>query len=376
MHILLWVPEYPPHHVWWGGAVFKSLAEWFLAEGYKVTVVYWYFKTDQNNKNISFYSKNWINFIRVPELPYPKKKPFLKTVMPVSIKNMWQLYKALKSQEVDKAFIHGYGLIFINQLSFILRCLKIDYIYTLHGAPVSPWKMKWIIKIAYNLYNHTLWKYTLKHASKMTAVSKYTTTFTEFRRYKNTIEVIPNGINIDDYKYDNTLATLLTKWDIKFLSLWRIEWLKGFQYVIPIIALLRKRWINCYYYIAGNDNGYKQKLLEIIKEYHLEEHIIFLGFLNFQEKVNAIYESSFVVIPSLVENYPAVPIEAIICGRVPIWNNVWWIPEIINPNNWVCIDIKITEDVVESVLQLIQSKVKPKKQDYSWKNIIKKYLEL
>jgi hypothetical protein len=70
-------------------------------------------------------------------LPTPAPLSFLKTVLPTFPWNIQQLTKIIETIKPDRAHLHGYGLLFINQLAKILRDRKIPYIYTLHGAPVS-----------------------------------------------------------------------------------------------------------------------------------------------------------------------------------------------------------------------------------------------
>lgn len=377
-HILLGVPEYPPHHVWGGWPVFQSIAEWFRDKWFKVTVVYWYYLTDRDK--ISSYKRNGINFIEVPELNYPDKMPFLRTVMPISILNMFRLYKELQKIEFDKAYLHWYWLIFINQLSFILNILKLKYVYTLHGAPVSPSKIKWYISVAYKIYNLLLWSYTLRNAYKITAVSEYTKTFPEFKKYARDIIVINNWIEIEKYDNVKTLKDNILKiWRYKLLSLWRIEWLKWFQLVLPILRKMIDSWYECYYYIAWDDNGYKGELIKEIQSYNLEKYVIFLGYLDFEKKVNAIRECDILVVPSLVENYPAVPIEWLICWKVVMANNIWGIPEIVSQNEWICEDLSNTKLAYSKITDCIQWNsffTKIERSKFNWDNIFDNYINL
>ena len=138
MKILLGVPEYPPYHIGGGGEVFKNLAENYKELGYEIVVVYGYYPTNSWNENIKEWTdKKGIKFYQIPEIPYPKSMPFLRTVMPCNLKAWLKLRKIVKKENPDVAHLHGYGLLFVNILSKILYKLKTKYIFTIHGYPES-----------------------------------------------------------------------------------------------------------------------------------------------------------------------------------------------------------------------------------------------
>lgn len=335
MKILLGVPEYPPYHVGGGGEVFKNLAEQYKKLGHDVIVVYGYYPTSSWNEDIKEFTNDaGIKFYQIPEIPYPKSMPFLRTVMPPNFKAWRKLKTIIEREKPDVAHLHGYGFIFINQLAMKLAQKRIPYIYTLHGAPVSPAKVRGLILLAYSLYKQYA-SSTLKKAKKITAVSRFTISFPEFREYKNII-VINNGINIEEYKSLRNQQNIYSDYlfhrergSIIFLSLGRIEWLKGFQHIIEIIPDLKKRGFDIRYFIAGKDNGYKKNLDALIVELNLQNHVVFLGQLNITEKLNAIKNCDYVIVPSYVENFPAVPLEAMAMGKIPIASNIGGTQEII-----------------------------------------------
>ncbi len=383
MKILLGVPEYPPYHVGGGGEVFKQLAENYKKLGHEVVVIYGYYLASSWNEEIKEYKENDIKFYQIPEIPYFRSKPFLKTVMPPNPKAWFKLKNIIKKENPDVAHLHGYGFVFIDRLAKSLNKAKINYVYTLHGAPVTPEKVKGLIWTGYSLYKPLFGNKTLKNAKEITAVSKYSTTFPEFKHYKNKIIVINNGLDFSKYNKKN--KKFGNNSEIIFLSLGRIEWLKGFQYFIKIIPRLMQNGFNIKYLIGGRDNGYKGELDSLISEYNLEKNVFYLGFLEFNKKIEALNNSDFVVIPSLIENFPAVPLEAMALGKIPIVNNAGGMPEIVNSgHNGILVNVenenefymKIKEILVDKKLRENMIKNLSEVKKYDWRNISKSYLKL
>jgi len=284
MKILLWVPEFPPHHVWWWWAVFQALAHEYTKLWHQVTVLYGYYPTKTWLESIKQYEQDGISYIQVPLIPTPSFVPFLKTVLPTYPRNIPKLKKIIKSLNIDKAHIHGYGLLFINQLAKILRTQQIPYIYTLHGAPVSADKKWWLIQYIYNIYKNTRWKAILDHATDITAVSQYTIDhFTEFHPYKDRIRVVHNGIYPDEFQKDvwyNFYDQFDFPQDVTiYLSIGRIEWLKWFDNFIKMIPWLVEQWQDVRYCIAWRDNGYKDTLLTLASQLWIEDRIIYIWYV-------------------------------------------------------------------------------------------------
>ncbi len=383
MKIALVVPEYPPYSVGGGGEIFKSLAEEYRNMGHDVIVFYGYYPTKKFNQDIEIYNDNGVTLVKIPEIPYPKHMPFLRTVMPCNKFVLAKLKSMLTECGVNVAHIHGYGLFMPAQVAKICYKVGIPYLLTLHGAPVSPGKMKsLLITVSYKFYKKFYGDFLLNKARVITAVSKFTTTFEEFCNFKESIVVINNGLDIEKYltvKRETSLSKRRDGEEIVFLSLGRIEWLKGFQYFINIIPDLTSSGLKVKYLIAGRDNGYKSVLDKKLKELNLNSEVSFLGFLDFEEKVRAILNCDYVLITSLVENYPAVPIEAIVLGKIPIGNCVGGIPEIIKDGkNGFLVDVVNRKNFLEKMFFIMRDKIEQTgdTKKYSWPSISKEYLSI
>lgn len=314
MKILLIVPEFPPHHIGWWWVVFESLAKTYKKLGHEVLVI----SGDYTQKNIFKKLKiidEWVSVLRIPEFFSPIS--LLNTVLPYPCWYNLSLKKIIKNFSPDFVNVHGYGLFMPAQVVKILKKLQISYTFTIHWAPVSPDKMgNKIISLAYNFYHKFYGFPMLENAKNLTAVSDYARCFEIFKKYHHKIQVIGNGINPEDYKKISS-ENIFEKYNIAktantkiILSLWRIEWIKWFDKIIDLIPQINKKWYKVLYLIAGRDNGQKEELLQKIKKNNIEESVIFLDFIIWEEKNFFLKNVDLIAIPSENETFWISALEA------------------------------------------------------------------
>lgn len=368
MKILLGVPEYPPFHVGGGGEVYKNLAENYHELGHEVVVIFGYYPTKSWSEKIKQYTENQgIKFYQIPEIPYPKAMPFLRTVMPPNLGSWWQLRKIIAKENPDVAHLHGYGLIFINILAGILRKLKIKYIFTIHGYPETQNKSNKMIRMIWGIYIKTIMNRTLNFAEKITCVSNY---IKKDRRnvFPEKSVVIYNGINFSDFEKTEKNIDIREKHNIPaeskiIFSIGRISEMKGFQDVIRLIPRFLDQGVDVRYIIAGDDDGYKSELEKLIRQLKVEKAVVFVGFLKLEAKKQSLEQCDLFAIPSLWEPFGLVALEGMLYNKTIITSNIGGLEEILKDyKNKILIN---GENIVENIL-----KFEPKMAD---KNILKKF---
>jgi glycosyltransferase involved in cell wall biosynthesis len=318
MKVILGVPEYPPYHIGGGGEIFKNLAESYKKLGHEVVVVYGFYPTKSFFENIKDYKKSGIKFYQVPELPYYKRLPYLRIRMPINLQSTIKLYGIIKKEKPDAAHLHGYGFIFIDTLALFLKLLKIKYIVTIHGWPIKQERSHFLIKYFFNLYLKTFSYSTLKNANQITCVSAFLSNKIN-KRFQGKTHLIFNGFNLNNYK-NNKMIDIRKKHQIDnktkiILSLGRIAYIKGYQEIIKILPLFIKSGTRIKYLIAGDDEGYKKDLQELITRYNLTENIEFVGFLENIAKVSYLKQSNYIAIPSLIEGFGLVALEGALFNK-------------------------------------------------------------
>ncbi|AKH33214.1 hypothetical protein XF24_00891 [candidate division SR1 bacterium Aalborg_AAW-1] len=381
MKILLCVPEYPPHHVGGGGPVFHALAQEYTKLGHEVMVIYGYYPTKHGFESLKQYTEYGIQFVQVPLLPTPRFTSFLKTVLPTGPWNLSKLRNIIRDFQPEKAHLHGYGLMFINQLAKIIVDQKIPYIYTLHGAPVSADKKGGIIQKVYNLYKHTWGKFILDHASDITAVSQYTIdNFSEFHPYKDRIRIVPNGIYPEEFAkqidYNIYDQYNVPEGSTIYLSIGRIERRKGHDKFIKMIPSLVESGVDVRYFIAGQDNGYKQVLDSLSQELGVSERIYYLGFVSGDDKLSMLQHADYVIFPSEKETFGLVTLEAMASGTTPIINNIGGFVDIVQDGkNGIIVNFSRVEEYRGLIGKNINKDVmRGTVQYYNWKKIAINYL--
>lgn len=380
MKILLGIPEYPPYHVGGGGEVYKQLAENYKKLGHDVVVIYGYYKTKSWNEKIKEYVDDaGIKFYQIPEIPYPKSMPFLRTVMLPNFKAWKQLKKIIKKENPDVAHLHGYGLPFINILSKILYNLGIKYIFTIHGYPETQNKSNIIVRLVWNIYVKFIMNKTLRNADVITCVSDYIKNDSR-NIYQNKSVTIYNGINLKDYETVGNNINLRKKYNIDndeliIFSLGRISEMKGFQEVIKIMPKLKDSGIKIKYLIAGNDDGYKYILEKKIEMLGLQDNVVFVGFLDLEDKKQYLQQCDIFAIPSLWEPFGLVALEGIVFNKVILTTEIGGLKEILSNYKR---KINIYDENITNVIKLnrnifINNKYIPKK--FTWKYIVNIYLD-
>ena len=338
MNILLIVPEFPPNHIGWWGIVFENLAKTYQNLWRKVLV----FTGDHTKKNIfspiNIENIDWIDIVKIPELYTPLS--MLDSVMPIPIWYSRSIKKIIRNFNPDFTHIHWYWLFMPAQLGKICRQISLDYTFTIHWAPVSPDKMNnALISNAYKFYHKFYGFPLLNWAKSITAVSQYAKEFDIFHDYRDKIIVVWNWINPSEYTKVGT-NVFTEKWiqtnnnTIIILSLWRIEWIKGFDKIIRLIPQMINSWYDVKYVIAWRDNWAKNSLQQLAKELEVEKNIHYLGFIENDEKMSALTHCNVVAIPSETESYWLVALEARLFLKPVITTFAGWLKDALDWYNW------------------------------------------
>ena len=84
---------------------------------------------------IRYTYEDGIKCYRVPEVPYPRRMPYLRTAMPALPWTSRKVREIIEFDDPDIVHAHGYGLVFVTQILHITRNMGIPDIFTIHGYP-------------------------------------------------------------------------------------------------------------------------------------------------------------------------------------------------------------------------------------------------
>ena len=373
MKILLGVPEYPPFNIGGGGEVFKNLAENYKKLGHDVVVLYGYYPTKSWWEDIKEYTdENGIKFYQIPEIPYPKSMQFLRTVMPCNLRAWQKIKDIIQSGRPDIAHLHGYGHLLIDYLGIVCKNLKIEFIFTNHGYPKIPYTKGKLFIIIWNIYKKVFGEKLNKNAYRITCVSEFTKN--EYnKKYFNKLFVIPNGVNLNYNKYDETeISSLRKQLGIKdekiYLSVGRITKYKGFQDVLNILD----RITNVKYLIVGGDQDYQKELESIIECRNIKNKVIFIGKLE-KNMLDIFYQlSDAIIIPSKVESFGLVGLEALKNKKCIISSGVQGLKYLKDSKN--VYEYKTSQDLINLINQNLIYKPEDFIKKFDWQNIANLYL--
>ena len=392
MKILLVTPEYPPHSIGGGGIVSQSIAQTLSNRELDVMVVSGYFPTKSCFEKASVTRDGQIKVFWLPLMPTPKTNLHLKTVMPPNILSVSRLMRILFKQNFCVIHLHGFGHLFIDFAALICAVTKKPYILTLHGFPHTPQRAGGIVKLLYNVYLLTVGRLTLTKADKVTAISSsIKKEAVAYGADESRIVVIPNGLNLSKYQSIEHSTEFRRRFEINLndrlvVAVGILHERKGFQYLIKAVSLIKKQYENIKLVLIGGDGGYRGELKELTKQLQVEDEVAFTGFLDSKMKLMAMSEAEIFAIPSLVEPFGLVALEAMACGRPIVAARVGGLAEVLEEGKTnLMMEPGNAEALADVIVRLINNKelrlrlsrnAREEVKKYDWKTIGQKYLKV
>jgi glycosyltransferase involved in cell wall biosynthesis len=176
---------------------------------------------------------------------------------------------------------------------------------------------------------------------------------------KEKIAIIPNGIDLEEYKQLPIGNPFRKRLDIKenekiVLTIGRLEKIKGFQYLIKALPSIIQEVGSTKLVIAGPDFNYGSKLKKLTEETNVQENVIFYGPINGKEKFEAFSAANIVAVPSLYEGFGMLLLEAMAAGKPLVATNTGAAPEIIkNGKNGILAGSGDVEDLAGKIIKLL-----------------------
>lgn len=203
-------------------------------------------------------------------------------------------------------------------------------ILTYHNDITGSGFAKYIAKF----YNHTSLKFLLNSADKIIITQpNYINSSPYLSKYKNKIEVIPNGVDITKFKpvkiekEENTLF---------FLSvLDEFHRYKGLDFLLEALKRVKKKIPNVRMIVGGEGkllNYYKQKVISM----GLQDNVEFAGFIPDEQIVEYYSKCDAFVLPSILakqEGFGIVLLEAMACEKPVVSTEIVGVAEDVKERN-------------------------------------------
>lgn len=268
--------------------------------------------------------------------------------------------------DINPDVVHIFGTEYSHSLAIVRICdeLSINNVVSIQGL-VSVYAKHYMANLPYNVQMRYTFRDFVKRDNLIKQQKKYTL------RGQNEIETIRSTKNIIGrttwdkacvYQINNEAVYHHCNESLRE-EFYKNEWIletcerhsiftsqasypiKGLHHVLEALPSIIKRFPDTKLYIAGNNiikantlsaklrmTTYSKYISEMIKKFHLEDHVIFTGVLNEKEMCDMYLKSNVFVCPSSIENSPNSLGEAMILGVPCVSSYVGGVPDMLEHN--------------------------------------------
>ena len=297
-------------------------------------------------------------------------------------KNIWalrELIRIIDREEVDVVHCHNPNGGVLGRLAAALSKRKPYVIYTAHGfhffqgAPLKSWLFYYPVEKFLARFSDVI--ITINHEDYALAKKKF--------HAKKTYYLPGIGIDLEKFHVGNAediekkrQELGLHPKDIFLLSVGELSDRKNHVVVIEAMKHLVQNYPQLKYFICGQGEK-KQELQQLIRKYHLEDHVKLLGFRT--DVAELCQAADVFVFPSKQEGLPVALMEAMACGVPVVCSRIRGNTDLVEDEK--CL---FMPDKAEQLERCIELKLKRKEKknvycklgEYDLTNVLKKYGEI
>lgn len=240
----------------------------------------------------------------------------------------------------------------------VARKLKKPFIITPHGA-LAPWCLNYKA-FKKKIFTLLIQKRILNQATVLHALTAKEAEYIRDFGVKNQIEVIPNGINVEEFKdfhpsqnLERVYPDLKDKKVIMFLG--RIHSQKGLDIIAQAFGAVARNRDDVRLLIVGPDsNGYQKQIETILKEEKVFKKTIFTGILTGTKKMAALSRANISILPSYSEGFSMAILEAMVCGLPVIISDQCNFPQVLENRAGIIIKPN-AQELAKALIELLNN---------------------
>ncbi|MCK5123551.1 MAG: glycosyltransferase [Candidatus Pacebacteria bacterium] len=292
-----------------------------------------------------------------------------------------------------KSFRFNYGgyfyvipLPFISKAEEVVRNLNLDIIHSHQPYSLGSEALKFSKKlnvplvftyhIKYEDYSHYvplipeaiskkyIRKITTKYSNQCNKIIAPSTAIKKMlvdRGIESSIDIIPSGININNFKKDTGQKDeIRKKYNIKsdeilLITACRLTKEKNLEFLVKSFAKIKQKYSAARFMIVG-DGAVKKDLEKIAEELGIKNSIIMTGLVDRAEIVGLYQASDIFVFASKTETQGLVAVEAMAAGNPVVAIKASGIEDMVKNNEDGFLTSESEEEFSESVLKIINDK--------------------
>ena len=218
------------------------------------------------------------------------------------------------------------------------------------------------IRILYKLQLPMI-RFVIGQAKKIIVANEYEKKIFSELTDENKIEVVRNGINLENMK---SSVDFKKKYAINhdyFLFLGRFHKVKGIDILLKAMQLIKNNHLmsDVKLVIMGVDFGFEDEMLKMIKEMNLDNIVKVIKNPPREDVIAAYKESEFLVLPSRWELSPLTPLEGFAFKKPTISTKAHGIPYTLDDGkNSILVESENFNELGEKIIELLNDKTKCK----------------
>ena len=215
-------------------------------------------------------------------------------------------------------------------------------------------------KILYKIQSPMI-QFVINQAKKIIAANEYEKKIFSELTDENKIEVVRNGINLENMK---ATVDFKKKYAINhdyFLFLGRFHEVKGLDTLLDAMNLIKNHPLmsTTKLVIMGVDFGFEKKMLMMIKEMNLDNVVKIIKNPPREDVISAYNESEFLVLPSRWELSPLTPLEGFAFKKPTISTKAHGIPYTLHDRkDSILVESGNFKELSDVIVELLNDKIK------------------